>query len=299
MKVIVTGATSMIGVALIQQCLQNHDDVVAIVRPNTNRMKRLPQSDHLTLAYSDLEHLSELDIDGEYDVLYHFAWGPNVKSARDDCKAQEKNIKATLDAIDLAHRTGCKKFVCSGSQAEYGPNNALIDTNTICRPNNAYGMCKLSASMLAQKYCEQLEMDCVWGRIFSVYGTNDNDGTMLDYAIRTFIKKETAHFSSGKQSWNYLFEEDAGKMFYLLGKKKVDSGIYNIASHESRPLRTYIEECMEVFGKDATCEFAKVNSDQVYGINVDITKTIQAIDYVPQVSFKEGIRKMIDKIKQE
>lgn len=297
MKVIVTGATSMIGVALINQCLKNNDEVLAIVRENTSRMKRLPQSNLITLAYSDLEHLDELEIEGEYDVVYHFAWGPNVKSARDDCKAQEMNIKATLAAIDIAHKTGCKKFVCSGSQAEYGPNNDLITTETVCHPVNAYGITKLAASMLASKYCEQLGIDFVWGRIFSVYGTNDNSGTMLDYAIHSFMNGEVAKFSSGKQSWNYLYEDDAGKMFYLLGSTKVDSGIYNIASNESKPLKEYIQQCAKVYGDDAQYELAKENNQQVYGLNVDISKTIKAINYTPDTSFEDGIKKMIEALK--
>lgn len=294
MKVVVTGATSMIGTALIKECIKNNDEVMAIVRKNTTRLDRLPKSELISYAYSDLDNLDSVSSNKPYDVFYHFAWGSTAKGERDNPIKQENNIKTTLSAINLANKLGCKKFVGAGSQAEYGPNNEMIDTNTECHPVTAYGMCKLSSSMLGKKLCEQLDIKFIWGRIFSVYGTNDNNGTMLDYAIHQFINGEVARFSSAKQTWNYLYEDDAGKIFYLLGSKDVESGVYNIANKDSKVLREYIKECANAFGDNCRLEFAEIDSSSVYGLNVDICKTIDAINYVPTTSFKEGIKKTID-----
>lgn len=123
-----------------------------------------------------------------------------------------------------------------------------------------------------------------------------SNGTMLRYAINCFNNNEVAKFSSGKQYWNYLYEDDAGKMFYLLGKKDIDSGIYNIASNSSRILREYIEECASLFD-NPKYEFAKEDNNNVYGLNVDVSKVIKALDYIPKVDFKEGIVNMIEIIK--
>lgn len=295
MRLVITGATSMIGIALIKECIKNNTEVLAIVRNNPKRLKRLPNSNLVKVIYGNLDTLDELEVDGKYDVFYHLAWGPNIKEARDDCFAQKDNIKYTLNAIKLANKLGCHKFIGAGSQAEYGPTNGLINEEMECRPVNAYGICKLSASLLARHLCEQLNMSFIWGRIFSVYGTNDNDGTMLRYAIDKLINKEVASFSSGKQYWNYLYEDDAGKIFYLLGNKEVENGIYNIASNVSKPLKEYINECASMFD-NAKCEFALKDNSNVYGLNVDANKTFKAIDYIPQVEFKDGIRKMIESI---
>lgn len=296
MKVIITGATSMVGSAIVRNCIDNGCEVLAIVRKNTSRLTRLPESKLLKVIYYNLDELDQIKLDEKYDVFYHIAWGPNVKEFRDDCYAQKDNIKATLDAIKLASNSGCKKFIGAGSQAEYGPHNELIDTNTVCHPFNAYGMSKLAASMLGAKLCNQLNMNFIWGRIFSIYGINDNKGTMLDYAVNCYKNNEVAKFSSGNQYWNYLFEEDVGKMFYLLGEKHVESGIYNIASNESKPLKEYIREFADVFGTNFKYQLAEKDDSNVYGLNVDISKTKNAISYVPETSFKEGIKKIFDVI---
>lgn len=295
MRVIITGATSMIGVALIKQCLQRGDSVLALVRADTRRMNRLPVADNLRVEYADLDTFAGVQGDGMlYDVCYHLAWGSTEKSVRDDPMAQEKNIRATLDAVQMAHRLGCRKFVGAGSQAEYGPVEGIISADTVPNPVSAYGMAKLSACLLSRKLCEQYGMQHIWGRIFSVYGCNDNEGTMLNYAIDQFLRGKPAKFSAATQMWNYLHETDAGVMFYLLGKKPVEPGIYCVANPESAVLRTYIEILKDEFGPEAQCQFALPGGDQgTFGLNVDMKKTLEAIGYTPKVSFREGIRNMI------
>lgn len=294
MRVIITGATSMIGAALARQCLDRGHEVLALVRKGTRRMDRLPVSDRLRVEFADLDTLSGVQGDGPpYDVCYHLAWGSTEKSVRDDPVAQEKNIRATLDAVNMAHRLGCHTFIGAGSQAEYGSVEGVISADTPTNPRIAYGMAKLAAGMLSGRLCAQLGMRHIWGRIFSVYGCNDNDGTMLDYAIRQFQSGQTAQFSAATQMWNYLYETDAGAMFCLLGEKDVESGIYCVANPESNILRTYIETLRDVFGGDARCEFAPPTSGLI-GLNVDMKKTVEAIGYTPQVSFREGIAAVIN-----
>ena len=42
-RVVVTGATSMIGVALIKECIKNGVEVLAIVRRQSVNLNRLPE----------------------------------------------------------------------------------------------------------------------------------------------------------------------------------------------------------------------------------------------------------------
>lgn len=293
MRVVLTGATSMIGVALINECISNGDTVLAIVRQGTSRLSRLPQSDLIQIEYSDLDNLDNVTGDGQpYDVFYHFAWGHTAKAERDLPLAQEDNIRTTLEAVTLAKKLGCKKFVGAGSQAEYGNYNCEITEDTIPNPITSYGIAKYSANMLSRRMCEQLDMKHIWARIFSVYGCNDNEGTMLNYAIDQFIKGEEAKFSAATQKWNYLYESDAGRMFYLFGVKDINSGIYHVAGNESQPLRKYIELIASKFD-DAKCVFAKSEDSVVYGIEPNIEKSYNALGFKPEISFDEGINKVI------
>ncbi len=285
----------MIGHALMEVAVREGNEIYAIIRPGTKRKDRIINSPKVHLVYSELDTLSRIgSITEKCDVLYHFAWAGTEKEKRDDPIVQEKNIRYTLDAVELAEKCGCSRFVGVGSQAEYGFVDGRIDENTKYAPILSYGSAKYAASIMSRKLCEKKSIDHVWGRVFSVYGPHDNEGTMLDYAIKCWNKGEIAKFSSGKQYWNYLYESDAGEMFYRLGDYRIKEGIYFIAHYNSLPLREYIEQMMDVYGKDIKAEFEQRNSVNVNGLSVKMDDMIQRIGYMPKIEFREGIRKMIE-----
>lgn len=127
-KIVVTGATSMIGVALIEVCLKHNIEVHAIIRPGTNRQDRIIKDDNVHYHLSSLDDLLNIqDLPSDCDVFYHFAWAGTDRIQRDDPEVQSQNIKYALDSVKLAKKCGCSKYIGAGSQAEYGPCASVID----------------------------------------------------------------------------------------------------------------------------------------------------------------------------
>jgi nucleoside-diphosphate-sugar epimerase len=295
LNIVVTGATSMIGEAVIEASLKRGDRVLAIARKNSPKLSRLPESENIKLCFYDLAGLKDIEAQEEkYDAFFHFAWGNTNRNFRDDPVLQEENVKYTLDAVELAHRLGCKSFVFAGSQAEYGLKTERITPETRPDPVVAYGMAKLSAEMLSRKLCDKYEMKHVALRIFSVYGSYDSDSTLVSYAVDTFLKGEKASFSAATNIWNFLYSTDAGEMIYRLGTNDAESGIYLIAGKESTSLKNYINTIISLF-ENAKSEFAEADTSRpTVNLDVDISKTIEASGYEPETSFEDGVKKVIE-----
>ena len=294
-KIIVTGATSMIGSSLISSAIECGMTVYAVVRKNTKRLSRLPFSDLIHIVEVELDALDSLEIPEKCDAFYHFAWAHTVKSERNDPSLQIKNIEYTLSAVRAANRAGCTKFIGAGSQAEYGPVNGVIGKDTRFYPMTAYGTAKFAAGLMSRKECDKLGITHIWGRIFSVYGKYDNEGTMIDYAIKSFLKNESAQFSSGLQKWDYLNEKDAGIIFRLLGEKVEESSDFRIAYGKSKPLKDFIMTVAEKMDSVGLCRFAKPEKDNIpFGLEADISDLEKAIGYKPTVSFDDGIEDVIE-----
>ena len=291
MRVIITGATSMLGGALIEECLAHGAEVVALVRKNSSKIARLPKSKQLTLVEAELTDLHSVQIDLPCDVFYHFAWDGTSKETRDDPQTHLNNIQYTLDAVGLAHRLGCRKFIGAGSQAEYGIYSGKIYPDTRVEPILSYGIAKYAAGKLSRKICDRDGITHIWTRIFSVYGEHDSENTMIQYALRQFRAGKPAQFSAATQQWNYLYEVGAGKIFYLLGEKDVPSGTYCVASEDTRPLKDFILEMQQVYGNGAQCIFAPPSNEKMVSLDPDITSLVEAIGWRPQTSFAEGIRR--------
>lgn len=302
--VMLTGATSMIGCALIKECIGNNVRVIALARKGSAKLSRLPSSPLVKVMECDLDQMADLDAaavksvagDAPIDCFYHFGWTFTDHEGRNDPGKQELNIRYTLDAVSLAGRSGCRKFVGAGSQAEYGRSSVPLNASVPCRPEVAYGVCKHAAGLLAAMRCRELGMAFNWVRILSVYGTNDSPATL----IKTFI----AHCKSGEKmdlgpcthQWDYLFEDDAGKAFYVLGESGCDGRTYCLGSGESRPLKEYLEEITALVNPSYTgaCYGAvPYNGRSVTYLRADISDLTADTGWKPSVAFRDGIGRML------
>lgn len=288
----------MVGVALVEEAVTNGIEVFAIIRPDSRRRDRLPNSGLVHIVESDLDGIKYIEgIPAACDVFYHFAWLGTDKSQRNNPIIQAKNIPYTFDAVDLAKRCGCKKFIGAGSQAEYGPVDGVIDDETRFAPNMAYGIAKYASGLLSRRLCDEYGLIHIWGRIFSVYGKYDNEGTMLDYAIKSFLNREKAQFSAGVQMWDYLYERDAGKIFLLLGVKCDQSASYRIANGKSRKLKEYICIIAKKMNAENLSMFSNPTDKEQFGLSAETLSLEKKIGYRPCTPFEEGIDKTIKEYK--
>ena len=197
-KIVVTGATSMLGLALINDAVRHGIKVLAILRTGSRKICRLPKSELISILECDIDGMGEIDtsrLASDYDVFYHFAWAYTDKTTRNDPVLHEKNIKYTLDAVSLAKKLGCKTFVGAGSQAEYGRFEGKLNSLAPVNPDIAYGIAKYSAGRLSNLRCRELGIGHIWVRILSVYGIYDQPSTMISYAIRENLAGRTPEFT--------------------------------------------------------------------------------------------------------
>lgn len=191
-RIIVTGATSMIGTALIEECIRHDIEVYAVVRAGSSKTKRLPESARIHQIECELEKLEELPakITGECDTFFHIAWEILGKS-KQQYRAAEQKCLYTLKAVRAAHAMGCKRFIGAGSQAEYGPMDVpRIAPDSPVHPTTPYGASKLAANQLSFMLCKELGMEWIWPRIFSVYGIYEKETTMIASGLRKMLKGE-------------------------------------------------------------------------------------------------------------
>ena len=254
-RVVISGPTGAIGMSLIEKCMEEKTEVLAICHKGSARIKNIPVSPFVTVLEADLSDYKNLycglcenkeeraqEEKANYDVFYHFAWNGTVGDARNDMHLQTNNIACTMDAVELAQRLGCHTFIGAGSQAEYGRAEGKLTPDMPTRPENGYGMAKLCAGQMSRVVCEKMQMKHIWTRILSVYGPYDGAGSMVMSAVKKFWNNEQAAFTPGEQMWDYLYSKDAADIFYALGEKGVHGAVYCVGSGQARMLKEYIKD---------------------------------------------------------
>lgn len=293
MKAIVTGATGMVGVAIIKQLIKKDCEIVAIVRPNSKNILRLPKYDKIQIVECELSQLSTLnDICG--NVFFHLAWDGVYGERRDNPLIQKTNIDMTFDAIDLANRSGCKKFVFAGSQAELGKQKCKIGCENIPNPNMNYGYAKLLCNTLGKRYAQSLGMQYNSGRILSAYGENDTPTTLISLLIKKLKNNEEIQVSDCKHIWDYINVEDVAKAFVLIAERGVDGKIYPIGSGEEKPLKYYTEIIASIIGQGKIIYGNPVPNNMINYLCADISELTNDTGFIPQIPFEYGIERLIE-----
>lgn len=303
-RVIITGPTGAIGMALIKNCIKANIEVVAIVNPDSLRKKRLPKNPLLHVLECDVDDYDSFDLEHQldligittpFDVWFHLAWKGASGKGRDASDMQIKNIVGLLAALELAKRIGCHTFVGVGSQAEYGIADRPLGENAPTKPVTAYGVAKLCAGQMGRLKAEQLGIKFVWTRVFSVYGPYDGENTMIISGIRDLINGKSPKFTKGEQQWDYLYSKDAADILIQLSEHGKHGRIYPVGSGQCRPLYQYIK-CMEKAVLESTGRIVHANigavpygEHQIMYLCADITALQEDIGLIELTSFEDGI----------
>ena len=179
MRIVATGATSFVGSGAVKALLDRGHEVYAVLRKGSVKADRLLTDgklpDGLVILEEDLGHLDQLAgrIPEPCDVFLHMGWKGAGSDSRAALAIQEENARDALKAVEAAKALGCRRFLFTGSQAEYGIHDSLMGEDAECRPTSPYGAAKLRVCREAPALCRELSMDYGHARIFSTYGPGD------------------------------------------------------------------------------------------------------------------------------
>jgi len=296
---IITGPTGPIGRKLISLLANQGVRLLLVSHAASGRNGALAARFGGNLLTCGLQGLGSIMPQERFDAFFHLGWlGAENRETRNDALKQGKNIRYTLDAVELAARSGCKVFVGAGSQAEYGllPDDGIVRIDTPVAPVEAYGVAKYSAGRLSARLCGTLGIRHCWGRILSVYGEGDRETTLIMYAINCLLRGEKTKFTPCEQLWDYLYTGDCAKALWAMALAGTDGTAYPLGSGEQRPLKDYLEQIRQAVNPDATMGYGAhpYPQGQVMRMRADMGPLQEDTGFRPETDFQSGIQALLE-----
>jgi len=292
-RAIVTGATGFIGSWLIDELSNNGIEAIAVIRPNSSNLGRIKKHKLIKIIELSLDDIDQLPkhIDNA-DTFYHLGWEGVTLKERNNSNLQRKNIKRTVEAVKLSAEIGCKTWVGTGSQAEYGLVNNRIFINSPTKPISAYGKAKLSAYCLSRAEAEKKKINHSWVRIFSVYGGGDDQNTLISSTIRSLLMGTSHPLTKGEQLWDFLYIADAVSALRVIGEG--NGGLFNLGSGEVRKISEYLSQIRDYINPEIKLRLGELayGENQIMHLEADITE-LKRLGWKPQTNFEEGIKATI------
>lgn len=253
-KAIVTGSTGLIGSNVINELLSKGIKVLAIGRKEKPISESYLTSPNKNLTYCqlDLENIDLLPqkLDeiswnvGESCVFYHFAWS-GLKTLTDGSfDDQLKNVSYCANAVKIAKKLRCTKFINSGSLEEtfvekYLENNWKIDKYH--SDQGLYAVAKLSSRDMSLMVAYLEKIDYIHTRFSAVY----NDDFSLKGYICSSLKKifngENVEPPKNTELFDLISIKDLSMAYYLIGLHGKNKSNYFIGTGKPMTLVDYFE----------------------------------------------------------
>ena len=296
-KVVITGGTGFIGSWLVKEMINNNIRVISLVRDKSKCADN--ELTEVIEYYTDDYHKLEAH-DNDIDAFFHLAWEGVAPEKKNDRSVQIKNIDLALEMLEFAQKIHAKRFIATGTVAEYAFCEDVMDVYAKQTPNDLYGASKTAAHYMLETWARNIGMPFNWVVIPSTFGEGRRDNNILTYTIRTLLKGEKPSYGYLNQMWDFLYVAEVARALRLIGEKGKPSKIYAIGSGIYKPLREYVEIIRDCIDPDLPLGIGERPelSDKAFSSCVSIKELKEDTGFSPEISFENGIKKTIEYYKQ-
>ena len=235
-RVLVTGATGIVGSWLVRELLGQGANVAALVRDADPQSELLRSGDiqRCTVFNGVVEDFWTLERAislHEAEYVFHLAAQTIVGVAqRNPFSTFEANVRGTYNLLEACrlHAPLVRGVVVASSDKAYGEVDALPYVETMpLKGRQPYEVSKSCTDLIASSYCHSYGMPVTIARCGNIYGGGDlNWSRIVPGTIRSLIRGERPILrSDGASRRDYIYVKDVARAYMLLGERSADSGV--------------------------------------------------------------------------
>lgn len=309
-RVLVTGASGLVGTWLVRSLLAKGSDVVAMVH-NPDPQSEFFRSDdykHTSLVHGELEDILFLERTiNKYEIesVFHLAAQPIVGVAhRAPLQTFEANIRGTYNLLEVCrqHHDLVKRIVVASSDKAYGTQPVLPYTEEMSLAGRyPYEVSKSCSDMIAQSYFHAYGVPVAIARCGNIYGGGDlNWSRIVPDTVRSCLQGVPVVIrSDGTFLRDYVYVKDVTNAYMSLGEHLEDEHVkgYGFNFGPERPVS--VLELVKNIQKLIGCEHLEpviLNNAQgeIHSQYLDSTKAREILGWKPQYSLDAGLTETIE-----
>lgn len=279
-KILVTGASGFIGMALTERLKALGHDVKTLYSRNGDIADRN--------TFEKFER-------GSVEHVFHLAGKTFVPDSWENPQLFcHTNVLGTVNVMEF-----CRKHqipITFVSAYVYGhPDSLPISENNAICPSNPYALSKRLAEEVCEFYARAYNLPVTVIRPFNVYGIGQSESFLIPVIVSQALDKgEEIIVKDLAPKRDYIYLEDL--VMALLATLKEPNGyrVYNIGSGASLSVQEVINVVQDVLGTNKKVVCANLaRSNELMDVVADISKAENELGWHPYFSFHEGIENLI------
>jgi len=309
-RVLVTGASGVVGSCLSRELVARGASVVAFLREldTDSDLMRSGTAAHVGIVHGSLEDYAAVERainEHDVDTVFHMGAQAIVGVARrSPLQTFESNVRGTYNLMEACRRLDglVRRIVVASSDKAYGTAPELPYTEDMpLRASDPYDVSKACTDMIAASYAATYGVPAAITRCGNIYGGGDlNWSRLVPGAIRSYLLGERPVIrGDGLHTRDFLYVSDAVAGMLDLADAIEPKGLAGEAFNLSTDTqRRVIDVVTEIGGLAGRSDLEPVVLDQVVGEIRDQTlsseKAHRVLGWRPRWSTADGLTETIE-----
>ena len=331
MRIVITGAAGFIGFHLSKRMLKENISLIGIDNINdyydiSLKEARLKELQKITIKQNanfkfykeninDKSKIEEIFKKYNPEIVINLAAQAGVRYSMENPSAYiQTNLVGFSNILELSRNYPVKHLIYASSSSVYGGNTKMpfSEIQNVDHPVSLYAATKRSNELLAHSYSHIYSIPATGLRFFTVYGPWGRPDMALFLFTKSILEGEPIKvFNHGEMTRDFTYIDDIVESIMRLLKKpptqdkSFDTSnpnpatswaphrIFNIGNSNPESLKDYIKEIENNLGIKAKKELLPIQPGDVPATFSDCTRLESFINYKPNTSIEEGIRKFI------
>lgn len=257
MKILVTGATGLLGTNLVKELQDEGHKIKAMSR---------------SLGYEllDRELTKEVIENFKPEVVYHLA--ANAAESRGQVSPidmTDRNLNIFLNVLVPSINIKVKRFIYTSSVAVYGEAEVPYSEDDIIKPKDVYGVNKAACEQILKILSKVHGFDYTIFRPHNIYGPHQDMSNPYKNVVALFMRnimedKELTIFGEGKMRRAFSYVDDVIEVFVEALNDTFKNQTVNVGSSIEVDLMTLLTKIEDIAGKKAIVNHLPARPQEIY-----------------------------------
>jgi len=301
MRLLVAGGGGFLGSHLCDRLLKDGHEVIALdnfYTGQTSNIKHLRENSNFELIRQDVTEQINLEVDGIFNLACPAS---PVHYQKNPVQTLRTNVHGAMNLLELANRLGVRIFQASTSEVYGDPEVDPQNEEYWGRVNpigirSCYDEGKRAAETLFMDYHRQYGLDIRIARIFNTFGPRmaKNDGRVVtNFIHQALANEDLTVYGDGSQTRSFCYVSD---LIEGLHKLFFSDGLHfpvNLGNPTPVTMLDLANEIIELTKSRSKVRLEPLPLDDPKDRCPDIAKAIKLLDWKPEISRQEGLKRTI------
>lgn len=297
---VVTGGAGFIGSHMVD-CLVEHGYAVRVidnmVGGREENLAHHRANPDVVLEQRDIRSYAPDDalFRGVKYVIHFAGIGDIVPSIERPMEYMSANVQGTVHMLECARNAGVQKFVYAASSSCYGLAKTPTTEDHLIEPLYPYALSKYQGEQAALHWQQVYKLPVNSIRIFNAYGTRSRTSGAYGAVFGVFLRQKIGGkpytvVGDGTQTRDFLYVTDVARAFLAAAETDRVGRVYNLGAGKPQSVNRLIE----LLGGEKT--YIPKRPGEPDCTWADISRITTELGWKPQVSFEEGVAKIVANI---